>query len=219
MKGFLREPFCLLLICLNASPSWKGGERNSIQCNFWNEIKLPPTISIGNTHIKYINLKISTFGICQSHEISAVFMQFHLKSNPDPLETAPTWSLNTGGNSIAPGDDLLPSKHIAPLSAGKYTKAMQCQGCIVLKFLVHDEIWNLNISDSDRSVRACTPWLTARIAAAAELRKHCSITSCKSTCWSLFNFPFLNCSAETGHSQVHLTKQVWGPVSVLVSLR
>ena len=46
MKGFLRKPFCLLLICLNASPCRKGGERNSIQCNFWNEIKLPPTTHI-----------------------------------------------------------------------------------------------------------------------------------------------------------------------------
>ena len=41
-----------------ASPSWKGGERNSIQCNFWNEINLSLTILIPNIQIQHIKLKI-----------------------------------------------------------------------------------------------------------------------------------------------------------------
>ena len=58
-----------------------------------------------------------------------------------------------------------------------------------------------------------TPWLTVRIAAATELSKHCSITSYKSTCWSLFNFSCLQRKVFSGDRSQHVkpvyvTKQV-----------
>ena len=148
--------------------------------------------------------KVSTFGICQSHEISAVFMQFHLESNPDPLATAPTWSLNTGGNSIAPGEDLFQSKHIASLSTCKYTKAMQCQGCIVMPHAIPRSWWNLKSEHI---------WLRS-ICSCLHSMADCENCSCRWTqqallnhllqvdkCWSLFNFRGLPSSAETGHSR------------------
>ena len=49
-----------------------------------------------------------------------------------------------------------------------------------------------------------TPWLTVRIAAAAELSKRCSITSYKSTCWSLFNFSCLQGTFFSGDRSQHV---------------
>ena len=98
--------------------------------------------------------------------------------------------------------------------------------------MIKSEIWNISgtyLTPIDLSMPD-TPWLTASITAAAELSQHCSITSCKSTCWSLFNSQFSqnlvsevhllqqrqDTASEAGPS--HKTSQVWRPVSVPVRL-
>ena len=75
------------------------------------------------TTFTYINLRISkhikSANLMRSQPFSCSFI---LKATLTPWRLAPTWPLNPGGNSTAPCDDLLQSKQIAPLSAGKYTK-------------------------------------------------------------------------------------------------
>ena len=162
----------------------------------------PPTISIRNTHIKYINPKSINV---RNLQISWDLSRFHAVSS-----WKQPWPLGDCSNLVTQHGRTLNRAWRRPFAIKAHCPPVgrQIYQSYAMPVMHSHEIprswWNLK--SEHIWLRSICPCLTLpgwlRIAAAAELSKHCSITSCKSTCWSLFNFPGLPSSAETtGHSR------------------